>query len=430
MPQLRQVFRDLPGAIRSPLLGGAILIILLGLSPDCVRSQEIDSLVRLAMRENPRIRSSAAALEAAGERIGPAGALPDPILSYRLDRIPVDSADPTRAESQRFGVTQMFPFPGKRGSMRAMAVEEVGMARAAQDRVRLEVAADLHKRYAALAAVVRGIEIMDEDVRSLESLAESARTRYEVGRSSQPDLLRTQVELAESRTRATALRDLVPAHLARINALLDRSPDAPIAIVQPDTSFLAAPTDAVDERAIEDQPMVRMSRRAEARSAEALRLARKDGWPDLGLGFEYMAERGMPDSWMGMIEVNLPIWRWNKVDPARRAAEWDLISAREETKRAENDASAMAREAVSELASARREMSLYRTQVIPQAEAALESTRSAYETGRASFMELLDARRTLLKARLDHEEAVEMFLGSRAELWLAVGDPMLLGDLE
>lgn len=226
------------------------------------------------------------------------------------------------------------------------------------------------------------------------------------------------------------LRDVVPAHMARINAILDRSPDARIVIVQPDTSFLADPIDSVDKRAIADQPMVRMSRSAEARSAEALRLARKEGWPDLGLGFEYMAERRMPDSWMGMIEVNLPIWRWNKVAPAKRAAEWDLISARQETKRVENDASSMAREALAELASARREMALYRTQVIPQAEAALESTRSAYETGRASFMELLDARRTLLRARLAHEEAVEMFLGSRADLWLAVGDPTLLGDQE
>ncbi len=415
-------------AVRLTPRGIAILAGGLALAPvGGASAQSVDSLVALAMRTNPEIRSMDARTGAARERIAPAGALPDPVLTYRLDRIPSDSADPGRAAAQRFGVMQMFPFPGKQGRMRGMAAEEAEMARAARDRARLEVAADLRGAYAQLAAIESSIRILEEDSRSLEALAEAALVRYQVGETQQAELLRMQVELAESRMRSAVLRDQIPAWRARINELLGRAPDASIRTTRPDTTFHSPSLDSLDRRVERDQPNVLFSKRAERRSSQALGLARKEGWPDLGVGFEYMAERGMPDSWMGMIEVRLPIWRWNKVAPTRRAAEQDLDAAKEETRRSTNEAVATARSLLSEALAARREMTLYRTQVIPRALTSLESTRSAYETGKAAFLDFLDARRSLLRARLAHEEAVAEFLDRSARLRLAMGDRALEG---
>lgn len=417
------LFRSAPTRRRWTIPAAVVLCAL----PAAPRAQSVDSLVAVAVLENPRVLAAGASLEAAMERIGPAGALPDPVLVYRLDRVPATSADPSRARAQRFGVTQMFPFPGKQGRMRSMAVEEAGMARAARDRVRLETAAALRREYARYAAVRAQIEILEEDVRSLESLVETIRTRYEVGRASQPDLLRAQVELAEARTRRAALEEAAPASLARINALLDRAPDAPIRITRPDTTYHAVFPESIDARVLAGEPMVRMARRAERRSEEALRLAEMGGLPDLGMGFEYMAERGMPDSWMGMVEIHLPIWRWNKVGPARKAAERDRIAAAETARNAERDAVSMARTVLAELLASRKEVSLYRGHVVPQARVALASARVSYETGRADFMDLLDAWRTLLRAELAYEDAVREFLIRRADLQLAAGDERLLG---
>ena len=63
----------------------------------------------------------------------------------------------------------------------------------------------------------------------------------------------------------------------------------------------------------------------------------------------------------------------------------------------------------------------YRTTVIPQAEAALRSAESAYQSDRAGFLDLLDAGRSLITARLAaarHEADLERAL---AALSRAVG---------
>jgi outer membrane protein TolC len=70
---------------------------------------------------------------------------------------------------------------------------------------------------------------------------------------------------------------------------------------------------------------------------------------------------------------------------------------------------------------------LYADSVLPQADQAVASARVAYETDRAGFLDLLDAQRSLLQFRLEHEQAVVEYLKSRADLVLAVGDMALLG---
>jgi outer membrane protein TolC len=64
---------------------------------------------------------------------------------------------------------------------------------------------------------------------------------------------------------------------------------------------------------------------------------------------------------------------------------------------------------------------LYREELLPQAEQTLEITLSDYQTGRTSFIALLDNYRMLLMTRLDHEMAVMNALKSEADLERAVG---------
>ena len=75
---------------------------------------------------------------------------------------------------------------------------------------------------------------------------------------------------------------------------------------------------------------------------------------------------------------------------------------------------------------ARREAVLYRDQIIPRSQSALDSARSGWEANRSTFRDVLDARRMLLEGRLMQARAVAEQYQMLSELVLCCG----LGDME
>jgi outer membrane protein TolC len=130
---------------------------------------------------------------------------------------------------------------------------------------------------------------------------------------------------------------------------------------------------------------------------------------------------------MGMVSMTLPIWRGNKVGALQREARATLASAEAERQDARNGVLRMVSEAWTMVESARTMTLLYADSVLPQAEQALASTRAGYEGDRGDFLDLLDAQRSLVRLRLEYQEARAEYLKGRAELARAVGDPAMLG---
>ncbi|MDM7915301.1 MAG: TolC family protein [Candidatus Eisenbacteria bacterium] len=136
----------------------------------------------------------------------------------------------------------------------------------------------------------------------------------------------------------------------------------------------------------------------------------------------------MYDSWMGIIGVTLPIWRVSTVGPARRVGEAELAAAQGRETEARNEAIRMVREEAAMLESQRATVELYRGTILPQADLALASARTAYENGRADFLTLLDAQRFLFDSQTRYAQALADQAKSLVDLRLAAGDRRLLGE--
>jgi outer membrane protein TolC len=187
---------------------------------------------------------------------------------------------------------------------------------------------------------------------------------------------------------------------ARLNALLDRPTESrvgqPALPVFPD----ALPSRAsLDSLALGNRPMIRAGLE-EVRAAEAAeQLARKEIWPDLQVGAQY-AQRGGEmggTERMGslMIGASVPIFARSRQYRMRdemgamaQMAQADVAQMRAETR-------GKIGEAYANLSRARNLAQLYRSTVLPQAEATVASALAAYRVGTVDFMTLLDARMTV-----------------------------------
>jgi outer membrane protein TolC len=255
-----------------------------------------------------------------------------------------------------------------------------------------------------LYATHAGLEVARETLRLLQDIARTAEAMYRVGEGRQADVLRAQVEIAKMAEDTLRMQAMRESMMARLNALLDRDPDASAgtpALPQFPDSVPGRPQ--LESIAFGDRPMIRAGL-DEVRAAEASeRLARKELIPDVQLGVQYGQRAGDVGGTerMGsiMIGVSLPVFARDRqlsmrdeAGAMKAIAEADLTAMRAETR-------GRIGEAYAALLRARNLARLYRTTVLPQSEATVASALAAYRVGTVDFMTLLDDQMTVNKFR-------------------------------
>jgi outer membrane protein TolC len=169
----------------------------------------------------------------------------------------------------------------------------------------------------------------------------------------------------------------------------------------------------------------------EERSVE---LAKKDFWPDVTLSAGFINVGGRNDlpgeafpppdngknAFSLSIGINLPIWR-DKYNAGVLEATENAIAERHQYVAIRNEMEFSIRDQVVRLETLWDQLELYEQVLIPQAEEALRSSESAYETGQLSVLELLDSERFLLRARLIRARYNTDYLRALTGLEQAVG---------
>jgi outer membrane protein TolC len=169
-------------------------------------------------------------------------------------------------------------------------------------------------------------------------------------------------------------------------------------------------------------------RREIAQAEATVDLTRRSRLPDVNVGLEGRNYSGNGSFRQGAVvfSMNLPWLNGGKYrseikrDEAKlHAAEFDLadyeLSVRDDV-----------HHLTVKIDTARRQALLYRDEIIPRSETALESARIGWEANRNSFRDLLDARRMLLDGRLMYVRALAEQYEWMSELVLCCG----LGNLE
>lgn len=362
-----------------------------------------------ALQSNPEIAAERATSEAARTRVGPAGSLDDPRLSYDISNVPRDDRNlrSTPLSGQQFGLRQKLPFPGLLESRKQAADAD---ARAASHRVHdreLRVLGAVESAWAELGFAQRALAITERNIELLRKLAAIAESKYRVGSGLQQDVLRAQVELTALLRERLQRAAAVDAAAARLAALLD----LPAATAFPATAALAdaapVPDVGVLLPGIEEKSARLAALRERVAAAErALRAVELESYPDFDLGLGYRVRKRVAgdavkgdDFLSAGVTVRLPVDRskWRARIAERRAL---VRRARAEQQAGHLELAAELRTAHAMLVRADSEQALLRTGLVPQAEQSLESSRSGYEVGRVDFLSLLDSQVQLLDAEL------------------------------
>ena len=259
----------------------------------------------------------------------------------------------------------------------------------------------------------RAEEATRENAALVKSLLAVIEERYRAGAASQPDLLRAQTELARQENMLVDLEARRRAAVARINALLNRSPDAALGPPSDDDPPEdKAAFSALLETALARRQEIRAKQAEIARMEIAIRLGEAMDRPLASQGYSRF-ERGMePEASGGASQEPFGLEAKSPDRPAYAQAESYLAEMRQRLNAERREMEQLVaqtrgevRSMIEELDVARREADLIARIVLPQNRSAYESILSSYTAGRSSFIDLLDAERELIGSRLDLYEA-------------------------
>lgn len=372
----------------------------------------LEDLYRYAALNNPGLEAAFNQWAAAMERIPQARSLPDPMLQYTYFIEEVETR--VGPQRHRIGLAQTFPWFGTlrlRGDVTARAAESA-WHRYQGDKLML------FERVAAAAAEVyyidHAVSVTRDNMELVRYLERVARTRYAAAGAGHPSVIKAQVELGKLTDRLATLRELRPALVAKLNAVLGRSEFTPL------PALTSLPEDAPPEdlralldRMARENPQLKALAANIERSRSGIALAKKQFFPDITLGLSAIetgsARAGNPsdsgkDPVLASVGLNLPIWL-GKYRAAVREQEAQLRKAQYALADRANTLAAEVHMALYRAQDAQRKIGLYKDTLVPLGEQNLKATETAFRGGTADFLSLIDAQRMLLEFQLEQQRA-------------------------
>ncbi|MFY9345031.1 MAG: TolC family protein [Planctomycetota bacterium] len=366
--------------------------------PELPARPTVDDYVRVALLANADLRARYWEWRAAVEQIPQDSSPPNIALSfdYLLGGGGMSAWDRTTLGLTNDTMTNI-PVPSKLATAGRRALELARAAGLRFEAARFRLQGSVRSTYSDLALLAETERIQAETVALLRQIAGQVAVRVQSGSAGTQDQLRAQTEIELAGNELQNLRARIPAVTARLDALLSRTADAPLP--RPEALPAPRPLDVPDHELIrigsERSPELAALARDVAGRDEALNLARQAWIPDFGLSFSLT---GSISQMLGAMLV-LPT-RTEAIRAGIEQARAGLRAAEAARLQYERDLAASFVLNLAVLRNDERQVALFESTIVPRAQQTVQILLTSYPAQRASWLDLLDAQRTLLDARL------------------------------
>jgi cobalt-zinc-cadmium efflux system outer membrane protein len=375
-----------------------------------------------ALEQNPELKALEAQVRAAEGTLKQAGAFPNPELAFEIEDFGGD-LEGLRESQTTLSLAQTVETGGKRAARIRSTRLEKDVAAIECLRKKLDLVADVDRRFAELLGARERLRIAEENRATAQQVAAAVAALVEAGEVS--PIEKTRAESDE----ALALIDVEAArrdmHIAkRALAALWGKPEPDFGEPQGALAEDAAlPDEAQALARLERLPDLARWKAEIARLEVSRTLARRSRFPDLtfSAGWRRYEVTGA-HAYVAGIGLPIPLFNRNTGAVIEASARLDQGRLGQEAEEVSLQSSFhTAHEALSK---AVEEARILREQVLPKAGEVYNALKEGYQRGKFRLLDLLEARRGLANAKLRYVETLVRVNLAKADLERLLGMPI------
>ncbi len=373
-------------------------------------SDPLPNLIKELVQNNPELKALRASSAAAREFIPQSSALADPRVGITAMNLPVDnlSLQRTPMSGVDLSLRQAIPFPGKRLTRKRIAKAGYRQADLAyRERLNL-VVAEFRQAMASYRYILSAIEITTKTAHELDALANQLEARYAAGKIPQQDVLRTRVEASKMREQLNQLHTQYETIRSRVNSMLARPANTALPSKMPNlVPTITKPLPKLRTYARTHRPLLAHDKLGIEIATRQRTLARLAMLPDFDFFVGYrIRDNRLTDPVNGAnftsfgVTINVPLWAPQKQRHLIRQRAHELTASRAREKNTRLDVDFQVDQVYYQLEEYRKQFSLYRDRIIPEARAAWISSLRSYEAKEVDYTNLINTKLDLLRDQL------------------------------
>jgi len=248
--------------------------------------------------------------------------------------------------------------------------------------------------------VQRIIELTGEDEALVRQVATVVETQYGTGERSQADVVKAQAEVTQLKQKLLEAQAREAVLAGKLNMLMNRKADRLVGrAVLPEEKAFSGGVESLLALAVKSRPELKAAEVKIERSDLEKKLMARESRPDYKVGLEYRDVGAGDDMVMFTVGVDLPIWN-SKVKAGIGEAEKRRVAGESGRDAIRRQTEFDVQEAFSMLRVTRQVLTLYREELMPQAEARRAASGTGYRTGKADFMEFVESERYVLGVKM------------------------------
>ncbi len=397
----------------------------------------LDAYTRRALEQSPVLRAQYEEWRASTYQMKQARRLPEPTVSYGYFVRAVETR--VGPQRHRIGIAQTFPWPTRLARAADAASAASQSAQRRYEAAALELMRRVAEAYWELWRVARARDVQRDQLKLLEQVAGTAQARLEIGQGSLADLSQIHLGLSRLADTIAGLDETERQARAELIAALGAEPgtETPISDEPPPLLRPVESREELQQAALEHPRVQALAHLAEAETQRG-RAAAAERYPGFTLGADYIVteearmdgvEDSGKDAVLVMLGMKVPIWGGVYGAAQDEAnARSAMFRAREEA--AQDAAAAQLEQTLSQLDDSIRRVKLYRTTLVPQAEAVYGSVLGGYQASESTVTAMLNAQRDLLELQLGLDRSRADHARTWARLESIVGRPIRTAEVK
>ena len=376
-----------------------------------VSSFTLDEAINKALEKSPRMQASQSVVDAAKGSIQQAGLYTNPSIGVEAENVAgggqysgIDSAEIT------YGISQTIEIGGKRGARQNVANRELEIAGKEYLASGLDLIRDVSNAYNEAVAAKESLELVQEQRALAKDVLKTVTGRVNEAASPLIQKSRAEVEYASSAITLDKAQKRYELALKNLETLTG----VPIGNLDVENFYKTTePLKSKADKSLNpdftklDLSIEKAGALAELEEANAI----PD--PSVSLGVRDFRDTNDQAFVLG-VSIPIPLFNANQGNIARARSEVTRIEA--DKKQAELDYSIKLANAESNMASSYVRIKTLKNDVTPSAKDAFSLAKQGYKLGRFSYMEVLDAQRSLFDVKNQYLDALKEYHASEAEI--------------